>query len=162
MNTQPLNWFEIATVAGWAVLLWWTVAWPISVVKLLGATVGACRSCSLATPSGTALRVRCRLAQQVNRPPAGIRHHFIPSVAQLDRALSSGAKGRRFESCQARQFLEKTRTSIPRNIQGRSSIEKVTGRANSRHNIAIPGSGFFGAISNTRDSPDDQLDQSVA
>ena len=39
-------------------------------------------------------------------------------VAQWDKALSSGAKGRRFESCRARQILEKSPISPARSLRG--------------------------------------------
>src|SRR6476646_1264219 len=41
-------------------------------------------------------------------------------VAQLDRALASGAKGRRFESCRARHSL--TRVAAPRQASGTSRL----------------------------------------
>ena len=48
-----------------------------------------------------------RGADSARRPFMGLRcaaptNGFIAPVAQLDRALASGAKGRRFESCRAR------------------------------------------------------------
>ena len=52
------------------------------------------------TTQGETARVLDTTARTVLSSPI-----FLAPVAQLDRALASGARGRRFESCRARHFL---------------------------------------------------------
>ena len=52
----------------------------------------------------------------------------LGQLAQLDRALASGAKGRRFESCIARQFgVESTRGIVGAFLLGGGSFRNFTG-----------------------------------
>ena len=56
-------------------------------------------------PAASELLTSAEFHNTIPEEPAGFHLSSAP-VAQLDRALASGAKGRRFESCRARQFLK--------------------------------------------------------